>query len=501
MKNEQGKISIVLLFLQAVSTVVLLYCYLSGNNDFRELFLLGFWGPLSMLFVVWVFYSWKILTSRILSYYAVFILVAVLFHFGQAWVQSLSPDAKSYVNLTDFYSDGKINTGFFFSFCCLMILHFGGLVAAFFSRNGKKWHDAESENMIPDLGRRVKEPLNQDLLMTFGIVLFCFSFFMKLIIDARMFGYVLQGGYLAIFDNELSGVFWRLAYRISGFFYPAVYIILYTVRNNDRAWNFLFSGVILYNLMYGFFIGNRGSVFMFILALILYRHTIHKRYTKKESLKLALFGFLVLMLSSVIALTRVAAKGDMSINGILSGIAGYNLIYGSISEFGGTLMTLLVAMRIVPETLPFAGGISYLASSVIIIPDVFGLFANLTPYITVSGVLNEYHYGLGGSFIAEAYYNFGNYSALFMLILGFTIGKYTLKLDLDDFDRKRSTSSVWASLMYLAMLMYIRDQFYSITSGMLQYWLYPLLLLWMFRTFIPFVFKRSNPSEMLSKSD
>jgi oligosaccharide repeat unit polymerase len=463
---------VLLLLIQITLTGAILLIYLTGTQSEKEMFLLGKWGFVTILMTVWVFISWRVITYKFISYYGIFFLIAILFHFGQSWTELLSPNSISYVNLTDFYSLKKINTAYLYSACCLMVLHTAVMLMAIIYIHGVKKRD---------LSKKERKPVDMNILTAFGVLLFVFSFFPKVIIDIKLYGFVSQGGYLTIYSNPLTGTVWSVFYKMAGFFYPSIYILLYCIRNKKNQWNLLFYGIIVYCLAYGFFIGNRGIMFMLIVSLILYRHFIYKKFTKKETILLTCFALLVLMLSSTIALTRIGARGSVSFGSIFKNIKGYNLVYSSISEFGGTAMSLLVGMKIIPDVLPFGNGITYLASSAVIIPDPLGLLSGLSPYVTFSGVLNNYHSGLGGSFIAEAYYNFGDYGFALMGVLGMLIGGYLIRMDLDKYRSDHSTSIIWASLMYLALLMYVRDQFYSITSGLLQYFIYPWILYWIFK--------------------
>jgi oligosaccharide repeat unit polymerase len=467
------KVSILLI--QIILTGAMLLVYFTSSIYEKKVFLIGNWGIISILMLIWVVISWKIITGKVFSYYGVFFMIALLLHFGQTWTELLAPNSLTYSSLTEFYNTKEINVGYLYSACCLMILHLAAIMAAIANIYKAKRPDAEQVG---------KKPVNINILSAFGLALFIFSFFPKVIIDIKLYGFVTEGGYLAIYTNPLTGRLWSILYTMMGFFYPSVYILLYCFKEKKRQWNLLYYGVICYCLAYGLLIGNRGIMFMLIVSLILYRHFVYKKYTKRETLILALFAVLVLMLSSTIALIRNNAGNSITTDVIRNDIEGYNLVYSSISEFGGTAMSLLVGMDFVPDILPFGNGITYLASSAIIIPDPLGAFAWLSPYTTFSGVLNHYHTGLGGSFIAEAYYNFGNYGFAFMAILGLIIGKYLTKMDMEKYKNNYSTSIIWASLMYLAILMYERDQFYSITSGLLQYFIYPWVLYWIFKQVI-----------------
>jgi oligosaccharide repeat unit polymerase len=472
MKHGKWVKKILLILVQLTLSGALLFSYFTGSQYDKEVFLLGNWGMISILMTIWVLFSWIMMTTKIMSHYFVFFLIAILFHFGQSWIELLSPDSQSYVSLTEFYSLKKINVGYFYSACCLMIIHLAVLIASFIYIYSTKSKDKKKTD---------KKPIDIGILSSFGLLLFIFSFLPKIIIDIRLFGYVSQGGYLSIYSNPPTGTILLMLYSMAGFFYPSVYVLLYCVRYKKLQWNILFYGVICYSLAYGFLIGNRGIMFMFIVSLILFRHFIYKKFTKRETLILGFFALFVLMLSSTIALTRNLAKNNITSGSIVKNIEGYNLVYSSISEFGGTAMSLLVGMRVVPNILPFGKGISYLASSALIIPDPLGLLTRLYPYASFSGVLNDYHEGLGGSFIAEAYYNFGDYGFIFMGILGIILGIYLVKMDLGKYFKENSTSIIWVSLMYLALLMYVRDQFNSITSGLLQYTIYPWLLYLLFK--------------------
>lgn len=474
----------ILILIQLSFTYWITYMLLSSNQAERETFLYGHWGLSSMIFFAWALFTWLSMTRRLISYYTVFLGVATLFHFGQAWVDFLAPDALSYNALTEFYSTQKVSVGYFYAFVCIAAFHSGALISGFMGRHiQKKKHLQRKPKKIRNIEGKY------DYLLSFALVLLIISFLCRIQVDIKFFLAVRQGGYLSIFDSSMQGGYWGLMLMISAYYYPAIYVLLFCFRKRKFYFNLVFYLSILHSMAFGVLIGNRGNAFMFIVAVILYRHIIYKKYTKKEILTLAAFALLILSMSSIIALTRIEAKQNLSLQQMIKQIQGYNLIYSSIAEFGGTLMTLLVAMRYIPTPYMHGYGISYLASTVVILPDVFHWFDGLLPYISVSGALTQLHAGLGGSFIAEAYYNFGDYGFLFMILLGIVVGRFCYTLDHISDDRKNALSAVWMSLLYFSLLMYIRDQFYSITTGLLQYMIYPLILYLVFRQVCYLIFK------------
>jgi hypothetical protein len=122
----------------------------------------------------------------------------------------------------------------------------------------------------------------------------------------------------------------------------------------------------------------------------------------------------------------------LSWSGFLGTLDNYdNPASASLTEMGGTMATLAYTMDLVPDDRDFESGKSYLFAALTILPNIFGtqrhpsvergtaadwLIRTVSYATAVSGG------GLGYSFIAEAYLNFGWMGApLVMILLGFLL--------------------------------------------------------------------------------
>lgn len=464
------------LLIQSLFTLHIITSFLSRNKFQREIFCLGNWGIITILFLFWGVFSWYIITRKVISYYNVFLSIALIFHFGQSWVEVLTLDSIQYTNLNVFFSVGKINVAYYYSFVAIVIFHTMALISGYIIivRNKNK----QTVNTIQD---KAKLP---NYIKSFSLLLFTISFIAKFQIDIKYALIAIERGYLAIFEGIQMSRYWKYLFIINGFYFPSVYLLLFVYKKSKQIFNTILIFVVLYSLAYGLIIGNRGAAFMFIIAVLMYRHTIYKKFSINEALGILVFGMVLLSVSSFISITRVVAHGSLSFESFIEALRGSNLILSSMAEFGTTITTLLVAMKYIPGQYPFAGGITYLASAVVILPDVLGVFSWLQPFISFSGMLTKLHTGLGGSFIAEAYFNYGNNGFYIMSITGVIIGIFATKLDCATEKSKNSLSYVWASLLFFSSLMYIRDQLYSITSGLLQYMIYPWILYYIYKSVI-----------------
>jgi oligosaccharide repeat unit polymerase len=162
-----------------------------------------------------------------------------------------------------------------------------------------------------------------------------------------------------------------------------------------------------------------------------------------------------------------------------------NPVIAIISEIGGSMQTVAYTIDLIPAVRPFDMGVSYLYALTTVIPNVFGqgvhpaiahgiaadwLVWQVNPEIAAEGG------GLGYSFIAEAFLNFGWLGAPVMLaLIGFGLATVFLWAD-----RSGNRLNIALAAIFVAFLSHFaRGESATIVRPFVWYGLGPYVLIGM----------------------
>ena len=281
-----------------------------------------------------------------------------------------------------------------------------------------------------------------------------------------------QGGVMAVHEYEskipsLISIFSYMFFPFSCFF---LLIETNKTRNNICFWIAILWSAILT------ICGERSGGFAGVLTLFLLRYFngYQRRYSSKKAIRImALVGVIIVVLTPIIAITRV--EGD------LASVSETNFLVSFVSELGGSCFPLMFVMDIVPSHEPYFYGSAYLTSV------IGGLFPSSLDFLGFLKTINEhsllvetwqfkyldYTFGIGFSLNAEAYANFGWFGLLaiygFGLIIFYFLKTCSISIIRDPWQiykicillyfwftlPRRQTYFIWNSLFYGVILMYI----------------------------------------------
>jgi oligosaccharide repeat unit polymerase len=193
-----------------------------------------------------------------------------------------------------------------------------------------------------------------------------------------------------------------------------------------------------------------------------------------------LLGFVVFPLVRVVRDTRGLDRTSLGfVSDAWSAID--NPVVGSVAEMGSSMGTVAYTLELVPTARPFDGGVSYLFALLAGVPNVAWAVHPTTAHGTLSAwlantVMPEFAAhgsGLGYSFIAEAYENFGWIGVpLVLLLLGWIAGR------LSEAVRGRSDPAILAltATLLLTAILYARAETADLVRNACWYAIVPYLL-------------------------
>lgn len=370
-----------------------------------------------MMLSIWSLWSWRYLTEKLFDPYILFLVSAILFNGGQALLEVFSLNEHGLL-MGRFPPEILVQTLFLVALG-LASFHFGALL----SLNSIK---------IKTLHHEVKNKPDKGSTRHIGWLLLFISILPTILFFKDRMLIVISSGYFSLYQQEITVGINGFLEILSIFLIPASLFLL--AGSNDR--NEIIPSVIVI-ICYGviqLFLGKRGEA---IMPLIAYAWLFH--YTVRPLSRWILGvcgGIAFFIILPLIKLTRnLSGVERINLDFLLNTFAGIqNPLVLTISEMGDSMRAVAHTVNLMPDIRNFDMGLGYLFAPFTIFPNFFwkihptvahGLPSEwlvwaVNPYIASKGG------GIGYSFIAEAYFNFGWFGVpITLIIIGFLYAKLT----------------------------------------------------------------------------
>lgn len=363
--------------------------------------------------VGWILYSWARVTRTVISPYWIFVLVASLFNGGQAFLQVFGANPNGV--LESRFSEVTTSSAIVYSSVCMMLLHCGAL-----------WKLARQRGTAPEPASRHLESGAMWLAILL-ILISAIPMYLQMRADLSA---VLNVGYFGLYQREvLTNVDnWRSL--LAQFMLPGVFLLAATSDRRPALRRVSLILIAIYALAY-LFMGYRGAAGASLAA---YGWIWHSRIRKLPLYPTLAVGMVVVFLVFPMIRLHRSMRGEDRLN--WSSFAGTlenydNPAAASLTEMGGTLATTAYTMDLVPSDRDFEFGKGYFFAALTVLPNIFGTTrhpsvergtASAWLVRTVSYEHAASGGGLGYSFVAEAYLNFGWLGPpLVMILLGYAL--------------------------------------------------------------------------------
>lgn len=282
-----------------------------------------------------------------------------------------------------------------------------------------------------------------------------------------------KSGFLAIKTTIEQGYGYRivegtktpatLSTIISGFFIYGVFAMYLSKKNKNYLAIFL---LIIFFIIYTLQ-GSRISTFCYLtLFIYLYFVRSSKKFNYFKVLLLIMTGIIIFPLVSHVRMTNADSFFE-AVQISLKNIWKNNIIISIFYEASRTFNSTAIVLDYCPLVHPYIYGASYISAFIYIIPNAFtgNFLKNLnfiddvfSPYLTSYG-------GIGSSFVAEVYYNFGWFFGLiFSILIGLFWGWLSKKIELKIINGKL-IGLYWYCQIYIAIVFMVRsDLIYRLRS-------------------------------------
>lgn len=373
----------------------------------------------------WSLWSWQKLTKTLFDPYLLFLLAAGLFNAGHAFLEVFYLNESGIMNGR--FSPETVLRTLFLVILGLASFHLGALIS---TAKGKRRALRETA------AYRAPQPARQDLRVVGWGLLFV-SFIPAVLVLRDAVTTVMSSGYSGLFQREAATGFGAAPRVLATFLVPAALFLL--AGSKGRRSGILVSGIIIasYSIIQ-FFLGSRAYAAMPLIAYAWLWHRCIRPLPKIVLLSSgAVLLFVVLPLVKVIR--GIAGEERLSFSFLADAFYSIgNPATAIISEMGASMKTIAYTIELVPSVRDFDMGVGYLYAFLTVFPN---LFWDIHPTIArglakhwlvweVSPLAASQGRGLGFSFIAEAYLNFGWIGTPITLgIIGFLFAKLVLWAD------------------------------------------------------------------------
>jgi len=347
--------------------------------------------------VTWILLSWIHLTHDIFDLYFMFLLATVSFNSGQIFLQIFDLNLGGLLN-NKFVPTLLWETILFINLS-LACIHLGAL-AKLSQSDENVWN----RRMLP-------APF---ALLQVGLALVAVSLIPTLLIIRELVDVVRKSGYFGIYQRVDQIGFANALAILAAFFVPGLLFTLAGSLRFPRLRRWTEIALISHAVIF-LALGRRGDG-----AETLITYTIVRNYCIEPIKKTILIPagiFLIVIVFPLLAVVRNVSLDDRADLGLM--LKAYQSIdnpaAAALSEMGGSMQSISYTIDLVPRIRPFDLGGSYFYAALSVVPNFFWkLHPSVThgsPSVwlvnTVEPDIAEKRGGIGFSYIAEAFLNFG----------------------------------------------------------------------------------------------
>lgn len=258
---------------------------------------------------------------------------------------------------------------------------------------------------------------------------------------------------------------------------PAL-IAMFIGKKKDAKWPWI--PIALYCGLY-MLSGSRINIFCMLCGILYAHFLVHTSLTKRTLVIVIVVGFTIATLFSFVSHWRGNIQSDSK--DIMTELVEDNPLIEIVTEMGFTSCATGVVIEHCPSDKPHLYGQSYWCGLLYILPNaVTGNY-----YVKTPEVDSEFKYylttfsGIGSSFIAEGFYNFGWFSLILFFIYGYLLGKLCCNLELN-VNRCNFPKIFLYVGMFCIIILYVRSD----TRTFFRYFVWNYVPIYLYCKFIKF---------------
>lgn len=405
----------------------------------------------SLIMIISTVIVLKQLTKEIFSFAFLFLVFSYIIHLGHPFLISLGYDQVFG------YDQRGYTTSYIYMKACqycvktLFWLMLGIILGAL-----------KTYGIYSPVNKRKKKEnsiINEDCHKTYivGLELFFLTLIPRIYVDLTKVILYFRGGYLSTYNININGYILVLAKLLD----LAILIIMVGSRNNKHRAQMWMFGMCAYHCLF-MMTGNRGDAVMRIIVMMFVYSKIFP--VKKYSFYKIIGLFIVIWIGGAVLSALEALRLDgMTLNQffieVRENILNKPAILQIFSEFGVTIKTVCFSFESFPQLHPFSYGMNYLKGTLAFLPNINGFITN-----SIRDLVFVYFFQnasvIGGSYIGELYYAFGNWGSIFAIIIGYVVSSIDYMRICALFERNWKKFLI--SVVFITpFLWWIRDYYYT----------------------------------------
>lgn len=373
-----------------------------------------------------------------------FVILSYIFMFGLLFNDNLELKTRLLWNPVTTYSQENIYHSYIFIIWSLFC----------FSLFYQLFYSGQYHSKIPKFTKE-----NEQALLNMGIILTTLGGIFKLINDIPIVMKLQSANsYLAYSNAVDSGI----ADDVANLFLPGLFCIFFSSKSTPRVKKILFWLSLFYLVTIMILTGSRKTQIFSILSLTLgYSYSSGKKLSLRRFLVLTVGALLILNILVIIRDYRfdLSSVGEHVLDGITS-LESIKQLAGEIfAETGITALSVTTAFTLVPITLPFQYGMTFLRTLPSFLP-IGWLIGDVFNKASATYVLNRIlQTPVGASIIGESYWNFGFIGGLMMMSLLGIIAAYFMNIH--RIDNSKMSLVIYFSIFSQAIML-VRSGFFDV---------------------------------------
>lgn len=398
--------------------------------------LLAWLGVIQIIFSVITIMKQK---KEIMSISIFFLVFSFLLHMGQYILPLLNSGILPSFDMTWYVTEGEmISTGKFLNYAHIAVV--SGMLM--YSQKKSKVKLVWERDKYTCIGA---QEINPKILRLIAAVLIFIGLFVSIGSTIDLIKLMLSGGYYETFSyyDAYGG---GLRKQLATFWEIGVMILFYINRKEKGKCRAILVISLIY-LAVTMLTGGRIVALMNMVVLFITYYKIVEKLQCKKLILIFILGFFFVQYVVNIGLSRTAGFGTS----FDVGLSIRDLVARVLAEFGGTGYTVILTMKHVPQNVPYLYGMTYPLSLMYVFPNFGWNSWNIFHATSFTDYLREYtSSGIGGSYIAEVYFNWGYYGIVFLYAIGVFLSWFDAKIN-ELIYRER-----WIQILpYLAVMPYI----------------------------------------------
>ncbi|NGU66464.1 O-antigen polysaccharide polymerase Wzy [Clostridium perfringens] len=403
---------------------------LTVNNIINYYLMIRIWTISLIIGVIFIIKSSNDLGDFILSGYNIFLSIGVLFWSGQTILFSLNISSINELEVFKWFNTQEVLKAQIYTTLFVYMFLLGKIIYSFSIKN------------IDDKYKKIDEKILMKSIFIVGIVMVAASILPYYIGVLENITLIQNNGYKAMYNIKDTSDINNILGFIRNFYVPGLIICYFVSKNRKSKYDKIILSLVIITVVLQFITGARGGAISLLVAFIYINLYYDKKLNCKKILTIACISLTIIIISSIIAQTRVNIEENEVI------YTNMNPVVEFIKESGGSQNPLIETMRIIPNYSYYRIGQSYLASIISVIPSFLLFGHSFTQYAALGQWLMKYlnmTYGPGYSIVAECYYNFGYYGIIFAIFLGWCFAKI--------FYTKRRDNNLNIDVMFIAIIL------------------------------------------------